>query len=64
MERVASWPDEAQERLAEIAREMDTQLVGGYHAKSEELEALDEAERSGLASPSEIEAAFSAFRHV
>jgi len=61
LQRVETWPEEAQEELAAIAREMDAQLAGGvYHATAEELEALDEAERSGVAS--EAEAAFETFR--
>ncbi|MDO8575978.1 MAG: hypothetical protein Q7R90_01545 [bacterium] len=63
LERVKAWPEDAQEQLAEIAREIDLQLVGGvYHATAEELKALDEAERSGIASESEVEAAFRTFR--
>ena len=65
LRRVEAWPEEAQEQLAEIAREIDAQLTGGeYHATPEELEALDEAERSGLASETEVEAAFRTFRHA
>ncbi len=65
LQRVEAWPEEAQEQLAEIAREIDAQLTGGaYHATPEELEALDEAERSGLAGEAEVEAAFGTFRHA
>ncbi|MGO9005035.1 MAG: hypothetical protein ACLQIQ_21645 [Beijerinckiaceae bacterium] len=63
LQRVEAWPEEAQEQLAEIAREIDAQLAGGvYRATAEELEALDEAERSGVASEAEVEAAFRTFR--
>lgn len=63
LRRVEGWPETAQERLAEIAREIDAQLAGGpYRATPQELEALDEAERSGLASDVEVEAAFGTFR--
>jgi hypothetical protein len=63
LQRVEAWPEEAQEELATIAREIDAQLAGGvYHATAQELEALDEAERSGLASEAEVEAAFRTFR--
>ncbi|MHB8885977.1 MAG: hypothetical protein ACYC5H_13050 [Methylovirgula sp.] len=42
MERVESWPKEAQEELAEIAREMEAGLQGGtYHASVEELAGID-----------------------
>jgi hypothetical protein len=64
LRRVETWPEEAQEDLAQIAREIDAQLAGrAYHATREELAALDEAERSGVASEEEVEAAFKSFRH-
>jgi hypothetical protein len=63
LQRVESWPEEAQEDLAQIAREIDAQLAGrAYRATAEELAALDEAERSGVASEEEVEAAFKSFR--
>jgi hypothetical protein len=65
LQRAEAWPEEAQEQLAEIAREIDAQLAGGaYHATQEEFKALDEAERSGLASEAEIKAAFATFRRA
>jgi hypothetical protein len=63
--RIEAWPEEAQEQLAEIAREIDAQVAGGaYHATPEELKALDEADRSGIANDAELEAAFRTFRHA
>jgi hypothetical protein len=63
LQRAETWPEQAQEDLAAIAREIDAQLAGrAYHASAEELAALDEAERSGVASDEEIEAAFRSFR--
>jgi hypothetical protein len=63
LQRVEAWPEEAQKDLAEIAREIDAQLAGReYHASTEELEALDEAEHSDIASDEEVEAAFNSFR--
>jgi hypothetical protein len=42
LERVETWPQEAQEELAAIALEMDAGLGGGvYHATPEELEGID-----------------------
>jgi hypothetical protein len=65
LQRVEAWPEEAQEELAAIAREIDAQLIGGcYRATAEELEALDDAEHSGVASEAEVEAAFRAFRDL
>ena len=64
LQRAETWPEAAQEELAQIAREIDAELAGGvYHATVEELAALDEAERSGIASEEEVEAAFKTFRH-
>ena len=62
LERVRSWPIEDQEELMEIVREIEAQRTGRYHATQEELEAIDEAERSGIATDEEVEAAFQAFR--
>ena len=48
--------------MDEVAREIEAQRTGVYHATPEELRALDEAERSGIASEAEVEAAFRTFR--
>jgi predicted transcriptional regulator len=67
MERVESWPKEAQEELAEIAREMEAGLLGGtYHASAEELAGIDrglKAARDGeFASEEDVEAVFAKHR--
>ena len=62
LERLASWPQEDVKKLDEVAREIEAQRTGVYHATPEELRALDEAERSGIASEAEVEAAFRTFR--
>jgi hypothetical protein len=42
LERVETWPEEAQAELAEIAREIDAGLTGGvYRATQDELEGID-----------------------
>ena len=42
MQRVETWPEEAQEELAEIALEIDAGLKGRtYHATPEELAGID-----------------------
>jgi hypothetical protein len=61
-EQVASWPEEDQEELAELARQIEARRTGIYRATPEELRTLDEAERSGIASDEEVEAAFRSFR--
>jgi hypothetical protein len=64
LERVRSWPIEDQEQLIEIVREIEARRTGRYHATQEELKAIDEAERSGIATDEEVEAAFRAFRRA
>jgi len=63
LQRVSTWPQERQEELAEIALEIEAAMQRReYHATAEELQALDEAERSGIADEKDIEAAFRTFR--
>jgi hypothetical protein len=61
--RVLTWPAEAQQEAVATLRAIEEEWVGGdYHATPEELEAIDEAERSGVATEEEVEAAFKTFR--
>jgi hypothetical protein len=63
LDRVLTWPRERQEELAEIAPEIEAELGAGvYHATAEELQAVDDAERSGVANEKEVDAAFRTFR--
>jgi hypothetical protein len=62
LEHVATWPQEDQEELAEVAREIEARRTGVYKATAGELRDLDAAERSGIASEDEVEAAFRSFR--
>ena len=62
LEQVQSWPEEDQEELAAYAREIEARRTGVYHATMEELAAIDDAERSGIATEEEVEAAFRTFR--
>ena len=65
LNRVSTWPQERQEELAEIALEIEACMMRGeYHATPEELQALEEADRSGVASEQEVEAAFRTFRRA
>jgi hypothetical protein len=61
LERVASWPEEDQEELAAVVRDIEARRTGVYRATADELRALDEAERSGIASERDVEAAFRSF---
>jgi hypothetical protein len=62
LERIESWPDADQEELAEYAELIESRRDKAHHATAEELQALDEADRSGVASEQEVEAAFRSFR--
>ncbi len=62
LEQVEFWPPEDQEELAEYVRDIEARRTGVYRATAEELQAIDEAERSGIALNEEVEAAFRAFR--
>jgi hypothetical protein len=62
LQHVASWPQEDQDELAEVARDIEARRTGVYRATAEELKALDEADRSGIASEQDVEAAFRSFR--
>jgi hypothetical protein len=62
LERVHTWPERAQERLAEIALEIEADLNGAYRATADELMDIDEADRGGVATDQEVEAAFRSFR--
>jgi hypothetical protein len=64
LEQVKSWPPEDQEELAEYAREIEARRTGIYRATAAELQALDEAEHSGVATDEEVEAAFKSFRRL
>lgn len=69
MRRAETWPDEAQEGLAEIAMEIDATLKGGaYDATSEELKGIDrglKAAREGrFAADEEVEAVFAKYRRA
>ena len=60
--QVGSWPPEDQEELAKYAREIEARRTGVYRATAAELQVIDEAERSGVATQEEVEAAFRMFR--
>jgi hypothetical protein len=74
LERVATWPEWAQEDLAQIALEIDAELKAGtyqagtYHATEEELAkidgALEQVRRGEIATDEEVEAAFTKFRRA
>lgn len=61
LERVRTWPEQAQEDLAEIALEIEASLQSVYRATADELQAVDNADRSDIAAEKEVEAAFRTF---
>jgi len=67
LSRVALWPLEDQDELAQIALEIESRRHGVYHASKEELAAIDEAlaavERGEIATEKEVEAVFAKFRN-
>jgi hypothetical protein len=56
LERVAAWPPEDQEELAEVAREIEGRRNGVYILNDEEKAAIEAARRSGFASDAEVTA--------
>ncbi|HEX9324627.1 MAG TPA: hypothetical protein VF913_21305, partial [Xanthobacteraceae bacterium] len=66
--RVANWPEEDQEELAQIALEIEARRHGVYHATPEELAAIDEAlaavGRGEIASEEAVEAVFAKYRRA
>jgi hypothetical protein len=62
LQHVSSWPQEDQDELADLARDIEARRTGVYRATPEELISLDEADRSGIASEQDVEAAFRSFR--
>jgi hypothetical protein len=66
LERVQTWPEEAQNELVAVANQIESELQGDYVASQEELEAIDAAiaslDAGEFASDEEIQAAFAKFR--
>jgi predicted transcriptional regulator len=67
LRRVQSWPENAQQELAQVALEIEAELkVGKYHATPAELAGIDrglsDAEQGKFASDEDVEAVFAKFR--
>ena len=67
LQRVQSWPEEAEDELVAVANQIESVLRGrDYLATREELQVIDAAiasiDRGDLASEAEIKAAFARFR--
>jgi hypothetical protein len=69
MERVQTWPEEAQDELVAVANQIESELQGrDYFATQEELQVIDAAMASidagEVATDAEIKAAFAKFRRA
>jgi hypothetical protein len=69
LQKTESWPEEAQEQLAEIVLEIDAQLKSGpYKATPEELAGIErglKAAREGrFATAEEVEAVLAKYRQA
>ena len=65
LERVPNWPEGRQQQLAEIALEIEAELVGAeYDATPDELAAMDEGVAEETASEEEVKAGFAVFRRA
>jgi len=62
LESVGSWPEEDQEEFIKIAQEIEARRTSSFRATPDDLQAIDEADRSGVATDKEVEAAFKTFR--
>jgi hypothetical protein len=56
LRRVEHWPQEDQDELAEVAREIEARPTGIYILSDDERAALDEALQSGVACDEEVAA--------
>ena len=62
LEAVRSWPEEDQEEFIKVAREIEARRTSACRATPDDLRAIDDADRSGVATDKEVEAAFKTFR--
>jgi hypothetical protein len=68
IERVGTWPQQAQDELAQIALEIEAEFDGTYRATPEELEAIDrglrEAAEGRFATDEQVKAVFAKYRQT
>lgn len=64
LQRVANWPEDRQEQLAELALAIEAEMSGSpYQASADELEAIDAALSGETASKEEIKLTYANFHH-
>ena len=54
LRQVTSWPEEDQEELAELAREIEARRTGVYELSDDERAAIADARKGGFASDQDI----------
>jgi hypothetical protein len=68
LKQAETWPEAAQEELADAALEIAANLQGDYHATADELagidRGLDDARQRRFATDEEVRAAFGTFRRA
>jgi len=68
LEKVQSWPEEDQEELADVAREIESRRTGIYRLSDDERAAvqkgIDDALRGDFASDEEMKEFFKLHRNV
>lgn len=56
LQKIAAWPEEDQEELAELAREIEMRRTGIYELSEDERAAIADARRGAFASEAEAAA--------
>jgi hypothetical protein len=68
LKQAETWPEEAQEELADAALEIAAGMRGEYHASADELAGIDrgheDARQRRFATEEEVRAAFGTFRRA
>jgi len=56
LNRIPTWPEEDQQELADVAREIESRRSGVYVLSDEEKAAIEQSRRGGIASDGEVSA--------
>jgi hypothetical protein len=56
LRHVETWPEEDQQELAEVAREIEARRKGVYDLSEDERATIDDARKSGFASEKDVAA--------
>ena len=68
LSRVARWPEDDRDELAQVALEIEARRHGVHHATADELQAIDEAlaavARGEIAADDEVEAIYAKYRRA